>query len=325
MSVLTSYGYLTIAEAAKRAGYDSGILGELQQNLDYLDEVPWFPATHGTYNKQLQASRLGTGSFAKANSPITIISSTAEEVTEPVKLYEGDSVVDERILRSADDVTAVRDSEDYLNLSGLMQDWMFQLFYGSDVTSPDNLRSFSQRRAALATNRTWGFGGTGSAYPNGDLTDLWLFEFGKNAMYMAYNKGGSPGLKNEDRGRHLVTAPTGTGQMWGWMRHYEMWAAIVIRDDRALQRGTNIETAGSSNIFDPAIFIKMKNQLPSFGKNAVAFVNRTLKSQIDNNAYAKTNLWFTLDQVQGFGPVTRIAGVPVRLHEGIPDTLGTMS
>ena len=319
MPTLSSYAYLTIAEATKREGFDAGSLGELMQVMDFYSEVPWLPATHGTNNKQTQATRLGAGAFAKANSPITIISSSAEEITEPVKLYEGDSAVDERVLKGADNPTKVRDSEDMLNMTGLAQDWLYQLFYTYDYSTTDAFKSLRQRRAATTANRTWTFSGTGG----GDLTDLWLFEFGPRAFYLGYNPNSTPGFANDDRGRQLATAPTGTGQFWAWMRHYEIWAAIVLRDDRALQRGINIETTGSSSIFDPAICIQMKNQLPSFGASAVFFANRTLKAQIDNNAYAKTNAAYSIRDIQDFGPVTYVSGVPVRVHEGIPNTLST--
>lgn len=319
MATLSSYAYLTLVEATKREGYDAGSIGSLVQMMDFYQEVPWMPTTHATYNKQTQATRLGVGAFAKTNAPVTFISSSAEEVTEPVKLYEGDSAVDERVLKGSDNPTRVRDSEDSMNMAGLGQDWLYQLFYCSDAVTTDAFKSLRQRRTGTMANRVWTFSGTGG----GDLTDLWLFEFGPNAFHLGYNPQTRPGFLNEDRGRHLVTAPTGTGQMWAWVRHMEIWAAIILRNDRALQRGINIETSGSSNIFDPAVCIQMKNQLPSFGASAVFFGNRTLKAQIDNNAYAKTNAAFSIRDITGFGPVTYIAGVPVRVHEGIPNTLST--
>jgi hypothetical protein len=100
---------------------------------------------------------------------------------------------------------------------------------------------------------------------------------------------------------------------------------MVLRDDRALQRIANIETAGASNIFSPATFIKAKNYLPMVGQNAVAFCNRTLKAQIDNDAYAKTNVWFSVVELEGYGPITRIAGIPLRMMEALIDTEATVA
>lgn len=317
MATIVANTPLTWAEVNKREGYDdaAAVLGELMQLNEFLDEVPWRPSTHGPYNKQLQATRLGKGGFSKVNGPVPIIASLADQLTEPVKMYEGDSPVDERILRGTDDPYTVRDSEDALNLEGSSQDWMTALVYNNEATTPDGFKSLWRRRATLVANRCWGGGGSG-----GDTSSILLAEFSPNGLYLAYPKNTAAGLVNEDRGRHYIPAIIGTGNMWAWVRHYEIWAAIVLRDDRALQRLANIETAGASNIFDPTIFIKAKTALPRGGQMAVAFCNRTLKAQVDNNAYAKTNVWFSIREVQGYGPITQIAGIPIRMMEALIDT-----
>lgn len=318
MSTIHQNTNLTWAEVNKREGYDdaAAVIGELLQMNEFLDEVPWRPATHGTYNKQLQAKSLGVGAFAKANSGVTFMASQSDELTEPVKLYEGDSAVDDRLLKGAVDAYKVRDSEDAMNLEGAVQDWLSNLVYGNEADTPEGFKSLDRRRASIVANRCWDGLGTGS-----DLTSLFLFEFSPRGLWLAYPQGANAGLVSDDRGRNLVDVPSpGTGQMWAWVRHYEVWAAIVLRDDRALQRYANIETTGTSHIFDPDIFIKMKNQLPQMGQMAVGFANRTLKSQIDIDCYEKTNIAFTLREITGYGPVSAVAGVPVRTLEAIVDT-----
>jgi len=316
MGALTAYKNLTLAEVNKREGYDdmAAVVGELAQQNDVVDEFPWFPSTHGAYNKQLQAKRLGKGAFATVNGAVTAISSETDYITEPVKLYEGDSQIDTRALASADDPYKVRDSEDALNLAGLIQDWVYNLFYAG-VSTPDAMKSFNQRRAALGT---YCIGGGGSG---GDTSSLWTFEFGPSGIYLAYNKSGVPGIVSEDRGLNLVPIPNGTGNMWAWVRHYEIWAAIVLRNERAMIRYANIETAGTTNIFSPGDYIKfVKNRLPLGGRNAVSFANRTLKGQIDADAYNKTNAAYSIRDIADFGPVTLISGIPVRMCEALIDT-----
>lgn len=316
MGTLTSYKYMTIAEANKREGYDdqAAVLGELQQKNDFLDEVPWMPASGGAYHKFLQAKRLGTGSFSKANAPVPVISSQADELTEPVKLYEGDSPVDERILKGVKNKYAVRDSEDAMNLEGLINDWIYNLIYA--VGNPDSFQGLAARRATLGTY-CLGLSGTGS-----DLSSMWIFEFGPAGFHLRYNTDGSPGIVNEDRGRHSIPAPTGSGNYWAWIRHYEIWAAIVLRNERALIRLCNIETAGSTNnlISAPEKVIQAKNQLQNVGRNAMGFVNRTLKAQVDTAAWNKTNALFSIQDIKDFGPMTMIAGLPIRMMEPLLDT-----
>jgi len=330
MSVITMNTPLSLAEASKREGYDgaAAVIAELQQQNDFLDEVTWLPATHSLYNKQLQAKRLGKGAFSKANAPVPTISSSADAILEPVKLYEGDSHVDERVLKGVKNAFAVRDSEDAMNLEGLMQDWIYQLIYANEGETPDAFKSLSRRRAALGTAKNvWSLGGTGS-----DLTSMYLFEFGPSGFFLAYPPGTQPGLLNEDRGRHSVPAPTGTGNYWAWIRHYEIWAALVERNVRAFMRICNIETAGGSNNFRDTtvgqgvdVFINAKNWLPKVGRNAVAFCNRTLKGQLDNMAYEKDNVHMTIREVQNYGPITFVAGIPIRLMEPLLNTESAVS
>lgn len=317
MATLTTYASMTLPEAAKRAGWDDkdAVLGALQQNIDILKVMIWKPATHGSYNKQFQATRLGTGSFAKANAPITKISSSGDYIEEPVKLYEGQSEVDDRILKASNDPAVVRRSEDMMNLEGAFQDWAYNLFYGSEATSPDNFRSLARRRAELGPYCI-SAGGTGS-----DLTSAWVLEISPSGFYLAYPTNTMAGLKIEDRGLQLVNAPSGSGQMYAWCTLIEIYAAIVLRNERALIRYCNIETSGTSNLFSIGDFVsKVKNSLSKQGRDAYVFVNRTLKGQIEAQAYADTkNGALTVYDIENFGPVTYVAGIPVLMHEGITD------
>lgn len=316
MGVIATNLSMTWAEAHKREGYDdiAAVLGELAQQNDWIDEVPWYPATHGSFNKQLQGSRLGKGSFTYLNGPVPSITSGTEEITEPVKMYEADSLVDERLLLGVKDAYKVRDSEDELNLAGIIQDWVYQLIYADLGDTPDAMKSLVKRRPNILANRVWSAGGSGS-----DETSLWLIELSKRGFYMVHGND-SAGLKNEDRGKHRVTVPVGTGSMWAWVRHYGIWGGMVLRDERALLRYANIDADGGTYGFSASTFIAMKNRLPSLGRNAVAFVNRDLKVQLDQQAYTKSNVSFTLREVQNYGPITFIADVPVRMLEAILST-----
>ena len=67
-------------------------------------------------------------------------------------------------------------------------------------------------------------------------------------------------------------------------------------------------------------FIKMKNFLPHKGMMAMAFGNRSLHAVVEFAAYNKTNMLFTIQDIEGFGPITKSVGVPVMTMEAILDT-----
>ena len=322
MATLSALTQMNIIEAQKRAGFTDAeeFLGDLVQNNDFLNLVPFLESSNGMFHEYLSATKLGKGSWGKINSPVGKIASQSDLEKVPVHIYEGDSEIDERIFKSgtADQKKKVRMSEDIANLEGMMQDWLKGLIYGDAANG--GYQGLANLRGTIDSKLTWSAGGSGST-----LTSLYLFEFGKNAFNLRYPTGGRPGFTTEDRGRHKTTAPTGSGSYWAWITHIEILAAIQIKRAAAVQRMANIATTGSSNLFSPSIFIKMKSQLPSMGRNAVAFVNRTVHGQVEDNAYNKTNMAYKLADIENFGPIPTVAGIPVMTMETITDTESTVS
>lgn len=318
MSTIVSTQAMNIVEAQKREGYTNSaeFLGALVKKIDLLNVAPFFPSSDGSFHKWVQASRLGTGAFTKANDNVPSISSGSDTKIEPIAMYQADSTIDDSVLKTTKDPKKARDSEDVANLEGFTQDWLYKLMYGTDAV--DGIRGFSARRAASDSVYTWKDAGSGS-----DLTSIWLLEFGERGLNFRYPAGTQPGIISDDRGRHKVPTPSGVGTMWGWIRHFEIAAGLELKNEKAMLRLANIESAGTT--FPTDIFIKMKNQLPSMGRDAVAFANRTVHALVETAAYNKTNMSFSIADIEGFGPIARIAGIPVMFWETIVDTESALS
>lgn len=318
MSVIVSTQMMNIVEAHKREGFTTKLefLLELAKRNDLLQFAPWYTSSDGAFHKSLKAVRLGKGKFTKINGPVPTISSSSDTVTDPITYYQADSIVDDTLLKTAKDRTKVRDSEDVANTQGFLNDWLYQLIYNTDAT--DGLLGFAPRRPSIDNKYTWSAGGT-----TGNQSSMYLMEFGQQGFNFRYPEGARPGISTDDRGRVRVSTPDGTGSMWAWIRHFEMIAGIEIKDERALQRLANVLV--TSTTITAANFIKMKNQLPNRGKDAVAFCNRTIHSIIENSAYEKSNMAYSIRDVEGFGPVTRFVGIPVMMMESILDTESVLS
>ena len=313
MATIVSTQAMNIVEAQKREGYKSAaaLLANLVKKNDFLNVAPWYPSSDGAFHKWLEASRLGKGGFTKANEAVPSISSGTDQKVEPISFYQADSTVDDVVLKTAKSKEKARDSEDVANLEGFTQDWLYQLLYGNNEV--EGFKGLAARRANLDSAYTFGAGGTGS-----DLTSLWLFEFGERGFNLRYPDGTQPGIIGEDRGRHKVPVPVGTGLMWAWIRHFEIAAGMEIINQKAMLRMANIESGGDT--LDTKTFIKMKNQLPNVGRDAVGFCNRTAHALIENAAYEKSNAKYSIQDIEGFGPVTRVVGIPILFWEGILDT-----
>ena len=164
-----------------REGYDdaAAILGDAAKVNQILQVLPWRPASHASYDQYFMATRMGKGAFSKPNAAMNIMSSKGDYMEEPVKLYDGESRVDERVLKGVTDPAKTRDSEDVMNLEGALQDWVTALFYGSELTTPDGFKGFHERRKTLSGNPyVLGCGGTGS-----DTTSLWIMELSKRGLH----------------------------------------------------------------------------------------------------------------------------------------------
>lgn len=307
---------LNLAEAQKREHYDGSmaIIAELEKQCDLLKVAPWFPSSNGAYHTYVKAKKLGAGAYVDINGGIPNLSSQTDVETLMIADFEALSSIDDKLLKTALYPQKVRDSEDKMNAVGFIQSWTEKLMYG-DGTNSAAFKGLAQLRPKLETNRVFNAGGSGST-----CTSAWLIEFGEHAFNFRYPNASEPGLINEDRGLNKSEALDGNGKIFTWDRLFSMRAGVQIYDERAVLRMANIATTGTENHFDVDIAIKMKNALPHRGAGAVWFVNRTVLSQIESVLYSKANIWYSRDEIEGFGPVTTILGIPVMLWDDILDT-----
>ena len=312
MATILSYKPMNIVEAQRKAGFTNTaeFLGDLLKKHDILNFLNFLPANHGVFHEWTEANRLGKGAWAKANAAIPLISSGSDVQRTGVFLYEAESQVDKRILEIVEDKMATRDAEDASNMEGFIMGWLEQLIYGAG--DADSFIGLAARRATPNGENTFDAGGTGNA-----CTSLWAFEMGANGFNIRYPKNAQPGFSSEDKGLQRVLVPGGGGEMEAWVRGYKMWGGIQIKRQNAVMRMGSITDSAP---FTAAQFITMKNKLPSMGRDAVAFCNRDVHAQIEKEAWNKSNMAYSIMDYEGFGPVARVAGIPVMIEEAILST-----
>jgi len=325
MAVLAQNKPYTLAEANKAAGnVETGnLLADFSQRNTFLDEVPWFPTTHGSHTEELRAKKLDGGEFTEINAGIPQIGSTADILKETVKLYEGESIVDDRILQFADDPHKARDTYDTMNLEGIFQDFNKRILYPKTPGDSKAFISLTERKNVVGGKKNWCFsaGGTGTG-----LTSAWIFEFGKKGFHFIYGKSTSPGLSNEDKGLERIQAPDGKGAMYAWIRKYAINSGIMEYRPNAFMRIANIDpnsevTDGSPNYLKIRdIILKCKPFLPTpTGSNALMFVSSSVYGQLEVQAYEKGNALITIKEVENFGTLLRVCGIPVRPWDAITE------
>ncbi|MDR2729524.1 MAG: hypothetical protein LBB81_01335 [Treponema sp.] len=320
MAILVQNRPYTLAEANKAAGnVETGnLLLDFQQRNAFLDEVPWFPTTHGSHTEELRAKHLEGGEFTEINVGIPAVGGSADILKEPVKIYEGESEVPDKILQFADDPYKARDTYDTINLEGIMQDFNKRILYARNPGDSKAFKALTERKDKVdPKNYVFSEGGTGTG-----LTSVWLFEFGKKGFHFIYGKHTSPGLSNTDRGMLNRPAPDNKGFHDVWVRQYAINAGIMEGTPRAFMRICNIAVdPDAPNHFDPlTLILRCKPFLPTpGGGSAVLFVPPSVYGQIEAAAWDKGNASITISEIENFGLVPRIVGIPVRPWDAISE------
>jgi hypothetical protein len=325
MAVLTINKPFTLAEANKINGNVElgNLLADFSQRNTFLDEVPWFPTTHGSYTEEFRAKFLDEGEFTEINAGIPQLGSTGDIIKETVKMYEGESAVDDRLLQMADDPYLARDTRDRMNLEGILQGFNRRVLYPKTAGDDKAFKSLTERKNAISADVTsplcnfvFDAGGTGTG-----LTSAWLFEFGMAGFHMIYNKAGSVGIKNEDKGMWKLPAADGKGTADMWIRHYQVVAGMVEGSRHSCMRLANIgfDPSKPETHFKPETLIEQ--MLPYLsdpsGAGAVLFVSRGVWGQINRALYDKNNIMYSRREIEGYGMVPEIMGVVIRPWDAI--------
>jgi hypothetical protein len=152
MAILNQNKPFTLAEANRMSGNveTANLLAEFQQKNDFLDEVPWFPTTHGSYTKEIRAKGLDGGEFTEANAGIPLIGGSTDVIEVAVKMYEAESRCDDRILQTADEPYQAREIYDKIKLEGFMQDFNRRLLYPKTANDDKAIRTLTERKAAIS-------------------------------------------------------------------------------------------------------------------------------------------------------------------------------
>ena len=322
MATVVSTDYMNLAEAQKREHYEgsAALLAEIIKHNDFFGLLPWFPSNTGTIHKSIKAKKLGEGSFIEVNGEIPTMSSETELQITQICGYGGVSKVDDKLLKVVTEPQKAREAEDVMNLEGLLQGYCTKIIYG-DASDPDAFKGLAELRNAITAKRVWSAGGTTA----NKQTSAWLIEFGERGVCMRYPSNAGAGFKNEDMGRIAEVNTSTGGTKYMWHRQYSIYGGLQVFNEKCLLRMANIEMGVTGKNFNIQKFLEMKNELPSHGKNAALLVNPDLYAELEYQLYEKSNLLYTRKEVEGFGDVLQVCGVPVVRAEAIKMTEAVIS
>jgi len=327
MATVTSYAQLTLKELANRRDPDgqiAAIVEALSEDNEIMQDAPYFEGNDYFSNRTTRRSSLPSGSWRKINEGVGTEASGTVQVIDTIGILETYSEVDKILVDSAPNPKQFRSDEDMAFVEGLGQTLASTMFYGNSSTTPEQFTGLAPRMDDLdATNNVIGGGGTGS-----DLTSIWIVQWGRTKVHMVYprNYAKTLGISHEDLGRDTLVenvenssgVTTSTTRREIYRSFFQARAGLVVRDAKCIARYANIESSGSSNIFDEDNLIKLMNRMKNRGKGATLYVNPEILSQMQIRLKDKTNVNFTLDNgLDGGGPVMRFNMAPIRISEQI--------
>ena len=322
MSTLTAYKQLTLIEVAKRKdpnGDMAAIVEALNQENDILQDAVWREANDTFSNKTVRRAKLPSGSWRKISEGVAYESSETIEVVDNIGMLETWAQNDVELINAFPNPTQARNDEALAFVEGLGQTMAETMFYGNSNTTPEKFTGFAPRLATIsATTNVLNEGGSGS-----DLCSIFVVDWGPTTCYMLYPKNSKAGLEHKDMGTDIVR--DSSGNMYEAYVDKFVWkAGLAVKNSKSIGRITNIESAGSSNIFDEDNLITLLNRMTK-GPGRRIYANQTVLTQMEIRAKDKTNINYSFAEGLAPGPVLTFKGVPVRLCEQLIITEATLT
>lgn len=258
-----------------------------------------------------------SGSWRLLNQGVATEASKTINVTEGIGMLESFSQSDKDLVEAAASPQQFRMDEATSFLNGLSKTMATTFIYGNANTDPEQFSGLATRMSALAaTTNVIGAGGTGS-----DLTSIYIVQWSAQRVHMIYPRGSRIGLFHEDLGIETVEDSDGN-KYRAYVDHFQWKTGMAVRDDRSIARIANIESSGTSNIFDEDHLITLLNRMPMEGAGASIYCNSTVKTQMHIALKEKTNVNYTADAGNGLSgvPIMRFLGRPIRMVDKIVNT-----
>ena len=319
MATNTPYSKMTLLERARRTdpkGNLAKIAEVLVEDNPILWDAPWMEANGDTYHKSVRRTYEPSGTVRKINQGVATSASRTIDVFDSIMTIADYSEADTMLVDNAPDPMLFRTNEARAHISGIAKGFVSYLLYGSVADAPEEINGFATRMGSLATTtNVRDAGGSGS-----DVTSIFIVQWGLDKVFMVYPRGRpwEGGVKHKDLGEVTVstatTAVASSAQYQAYRDYFEVSGGLVVRDDRCTARLANIESTGTSNIFDEDDLITLLNRMPGSGAGATIYVNDTIATQMEIALKDKNNVNYAPGGGEGLAgdPVVKFRGHPVK-------------
>lgn len=305
-------GY-TMLEMAKGIGPDGSqmtIAESMAVEVPIFFDIPWNPSNDIWSHKSVVQSSLPSGSWRGINEYVTPGTALTDEQIDIIGIVEDFATYDKLFIDRQPDPQKARLQRAKMYLAGMAQTICSAIFYGNTNVTPKKPHGFAPRRGSLG-RYCIGANGTGS-----DTTSIWVVTW--SGVYGIYPKHGQAPGKEFPIIHKSMTGPEGrvdtnsSGQkLVIYEDNFKFEGGICVTDPRCLGRIANIETAGTSNIFDEDNLIDLLSVM-RVDNTTVIYWNETISAQARKAMASKTNVYF--QPSKGIG----LFGEPIMYYDAVP-------
>ena len=319
MATLDTTAQLTLLELANQRGPDGNLMvvaEVLNESNPAMYDAPWIEANGTTFHKIVRRATLPSGTWRRLNGGVAVESTQTTTVQETIGMLEVYSEADVALGKMASNPAAFRTNYAKTFIEGLGQHLADTLIYGNASVDTEEFTGLAPRLNDLGQDNVISAGGSG-----GDTTSIFIVQWGENKVHMIYPRGNPTlGVQHTDLGEVTVststTAAANQAQFQAYRDHFKVYCGLAVEDARCIARVANIESSGTSNIFDEDDVITLLNAMPNNGAGAVIYCNQTVLTQMAINAKDKSNVWYDPKAPWG-APIAYFWGHPVRRMDAI--------
>jgi len=308
---------LTLVEVAKRHGPDGNMLTiveALAEENYILQDSQWREANDTFSHTTTRRSSEPAGSWRKLNAGVATEKSDTTQVKDVIGILETLAKNDVEAIKAFKNPAQARSDEAMAFVSGLGKTMASTQIYGNTNTNPERFTGLAPRLSSIsATTNVLNEGGTGS-----DLTSIYVVDWGVNTCHMLYPRNSKVGLEHKDLGTLLVT-DIGSNEFEAYVDKFTWKAGLAVKNNKSIGRLANIETSGSTNIFDEDNLITLLNRMTK-GMGRKIYCNETIMTQMEIRLKDKSNVNFTFDQGLAPGMNMNFKKTPIRQVDQILDT-----
>lgn len=326
MATVAVGSQLTLLEMANRLdpkGDLVTIAEVLDENNPFIQDAPWVEANEVFSHKYTQRLTLPSGSVRGMNEGVSTEASQTISKTAELSLVEARSENDIHIIDNMPNPKGARMQESRAFIEGLGHTHADLLLYGNNNADPRKYDGLATLMGSLATTtNVLDAGGAGS-----DLTSVYVVQWGVDKVFIPYPRGAKKlGIDHQDLGIESVL-DANNKKFRAYVDMFTLWSGLCIKNSKCVGRIANIETTGTTNIFDEDDLITLLNRMKNGGAGAIIYVNEVVKTQMEIILKDKANVNFTASKGEGLAgeEVLYFRGHPIKLCDRILKTESEIS